>query len=256
MNNLPINQIICGDCLDVMKEFPNKSIDHVIVDIPFFNIIKDTWDNIWESEKDYLMWVEKLIEQYYRILRIDGNIFIFTGRQQNRKIAMLLDQFFIEKRIIIWVRKRNFNQTRGTALASNYEPICYYSYGQNGIFHNLKIKSDSLRKEYVEGSLANGITLSDVWSDISALPHNSKEKVKHPTQKPVKLIERIILLGTNEGDIVLDNCAGSFTTAVACDNLNRKWICIEKEEEYCEVGLRRVNENRKILNKELVGVFC
>ena len=74
----------------------------------------------------------------------------------------------------------------------------------------------------------------------------------HPTQKPVELFEYLIKTYTNEGELVLDNCAGSFTTAVACDNTNRKWICIEKEEEYCNIGLTRVNDNRKRLNLPLL----
>lgn len=66
----------------------------------------------------------------------------------------------------------------------------------------------------------------------------------HPTQKPVELFEWLIKTYSNEGDLVLDNCAGSMTLAIACDNLDRNWICIEKERNYCELGLERVNENR------------
>ena len=79
----------------------------------------------------------------------------------------------------------------------------------------------------------------------------------HSSQKPVELIEYLIKTYTNEGDSVLDNCAGSFMTAVACDNLNRKWICIEKEKDYCEIGLQRINENRLKLNIPLLDrVVC
>ena len=75
----------------------------------------------------------------------------------------------------------------------------------------------------------------------------------HPTQKPVELCEYLIKTYTNEGETVLDNCAGSFTTAVACDNTNRNWICIEKEEEYCNIGLTRVNDNRERLSLPLLN---
>jgi len=75
----------------------------------------------------------------------------------------------------------------------------------------------------------------------------------HPTQKPVELFEYLIKTYTNPGDTVLDNCAGSFTTAVACDNTNRNWICIEKEEEYCNIGLTRVNDNRERLSLPLLN---
>lgn len=75
----------------------------------------------------------------------------------------------------------------------------------------------------------------------------------HPTQKPVALFEYLIKTYTQPGEIVLDNCAGSFTTAVACDNTNRNWICIEKEEEYCNIGLTRVNDNRERLSLPLLN---
>lgn len=91
--------------------------------------------------------------------------------------------------------------------------------------------------------MKDGITLSDVWTDIYALPHNSKEKVNHPTQKPIKLIERLLLLGTNEGDLVLDNCAGSGTTAIAAINTKRNFICIEKDETYYNLAKKRIENH-------------
>lgn len=96
--------------------------------------------------------------------------------------------------------------------------------------------------------MKDGITLSDVWTDIPALPHNSKEKTPHPTQKPIKLIERIIQIFTNEGDLILDNCMGSGTTACACINTNRNFIGFEVDKEYYEYAEKRIkdmNNNQK-----------
>jgi site-specific DNA-methyltransferase (adenine-specific) len=75
-----------------------------------------------------------------------------------------------------------------------------------------------------------------------------KGKRLHPTQKPVALFEYLIKTYTSEGDVVLDNCAGSFTTAIASENLKRNWICIEKEAEYCAIGEKRIKENRERLS--------
>ena len=83
--------------------------------------------------------------------------------------------------------------------------------------------------------------MPDVWTDIPALPHNSKEKVNHPTQKPIKLMERIVSLFTNEGNTVLDFCMGSGSTGVACLNLNRNFIGIEKDLKYFNIAKSRVN---------------
>lgn len=244
-------KIYHDDCLNALKDVDNESVDCIIVDLPYFNVIKDSWDNAWNNEKEYLNWVEKNIIEYERVLKNNSNIFLFTGRQYNRKIACILDKYFIEKRIIIWARKRLFNNTRGKALASGYEPICFYSKGKNPPFNNIKIKIDSKRKEYNSGILKNGISLSDVWCDIPALPHNSREKVNHPTQKPVKLIERIIMLGSNEGDLILDSCAGSGTTGVACMNTNRRCILIEKEEKYCEIIKNRLQDKEREIKERL-----
>jgi site-specific DNA-methyltransferase (adenine-specific) len=92
--------------------------------------------------------------------------------------------------------------------------------------------------------LKDGVNLSDVWSDIPALPHNSKEKTSHPTQKPLALIERILLIGTNKGQVVLDNCMGSGTTGVACKRLGRDFIGIEKNEEYFKIAKRRIEDEK------------
>lgn len=77
---------------------------------------------------------------------------------------------------------------------------------------------------------------------VNSLRPNSKEKVNHPTQKPVALFEYLINTYTNEGDLILDNTAGAITTGLASENLHRKWICIEKEENYCELGKNRFSQ--------------
>ncbi len=187
-------------------------------------------------------WAETIIIEYKRIVKDGGNVVIFTGRQYNRHICTILDKYFTEKRIIIWSRKRAFNSSRGNALSSGYEPICYYTNGDKGTFNTIKIKPNTTRKEYTEGILKEGITLSDVWDDISALPHNSKEKLNHPTQKPYKLIERLVLMLSNEGAMILDNFAGSGTLGEVCINTNRECILIEKDVEYFELIKNRLDK--------------
>ena len=155
---------------------------------------------------------------------------------------MLHENGFEENRTIIWARKRGFNNTRGKALSSGYEPILFWSKGKSETFNSIKIKVDTNRNEYTKGTLKDGIVLSDVWTDIPALPHNSKEKVAHPTQKPIRLMERIIQLFTNEQETVLDFCMGSGSTGVACKNLNRNFIGIEKEEEYFDIAKNRLKD--------------
>ena len=229
-----------GDCLEMLPKMEENSVDCVVCDLPYFQVVDNDFDNQWSSLEEYLQWVSRMVSEYERVLKPNGNVFLFTSRQYNRHVCSILDKHFTEKRIIIWCRKRGFNNTRGHALASGYEPICYYCNGENGTFNNLKVFPKTNRKEYTDGVLKDGITLSDVWADIPALPHNSKEKTSHPTQKPVALMERIIRMGTNEGDVVLDNCMGSGTTGVACLNLNRGFIGMENDETYFNIAKERL----------------
>lgn len=238
-----LNKIYNEDCLVGMTDIEPNSIDCICCDLPYFKVVDAKFDNQWKTENEYLDWVDKVISISISCLRPGGSMFLFTSRQMNRKICNILDSYGLEeKRIIIWARKRGFNTTRGHALASGYEPIAYYTKpGGDTTFNNIKIKPKTDRKEYTEGTLKDGITLSDIWTDISALPHNAKEKVAHPTQKPLVLIKRILEISTNEGDTVLDMCMGSGTTAVAAKEMNRNFIGFEIDENYCKIANERLN---------------
>ena len=243
------SDLYLGDCIEVMDSLITQGIkvDAVISDIPYFQISDSAWDNCWKDSEEYLEWCDKCVSRLNLILKEDGSILLFTGRQYNRNICYLLDQFFDEKRVIIWARKRTFNNTRGRALASGYEPICYYSRGRP-IFNNLKLPSSSTRREYTTGCLAGGVSLSDVWGDIPALPHNSIEKVDHPTQKPLRLMERCVQMVTNPGNLVLDFTMGSGTTGVACKKLGREFIGIESNSDYFAIAEKRIAETQGVCN--------
>lgn len=232
------------DCSTVMEQLISEDakVDCIVVDLPYFQVVKDEFDNQWKDEQEYLNWIRSVFNIARDLIKEDGNIIVFCSRQYARKISNIFDyeMMWVEKRQIIWARKRGFNNTRGHALASGYEPILYWTNGVKGTFNNIKIKPDTKRPEYVTGMLKDGVSLSDVWTDIPALPHNAKEKVAHPTQKPIKLMERIIKLFTNEGDTVLDFCMGSGSTGVACKNLNRNFIGIEKDKDYFNIAKTRI----------------
>ena len=219
----------------------NVQVDHVICDLPYFQVVKNDFDNQWDSVESYIGWFNSLLQYLKQIIKPGGNVLLFCSRQNMwRMCRMLHENGFEENRTIIWARKRGFNTTRGKALASGYEPILFWSKGKSNCFNNIKLKVETDRGEYVNGTLKDGITMPDVWTDIHALPHNSKEKVNHPTQKPIKLMERIVSLFTNEGDIILDFCMGSGSTGVACKNLNRNFIGIELDTNYYNIAKERL----------------
>lgn len=238
------------DCIKVMDKMIANGIkvDCVICDLPYFQVVKNDWDNSWKTVNEYLEWVKTCLIYVGEVMKDNTNIILFTSRQYNRNICNILDRlWFKEKRIIIWERKRMLNNTRGKSLSSGYEPICYYTKGDTATFNMIKVKPKTNRKEYTEGVLKDGVNLSDVWSDIPALPHNSKEKVNHPTQKPIELIKRCVQLFSNEGDTILDFTMGSGTTGVACVELNRNFIGIELNPDYFKIAKQRVNESENKL---------
>lgn len=233
------------DCIKVLKQMitDNTKVDHVIVDIPYFAVVKDEFDNQWKTIDDYIGWVNSCIDYIKQVLNPGGNVLLFCSRQNMWRICKVLyENGFEENRTIIWARKRGFNTTRGKALASGYEPILFWSLGPSNTFNNIKLKIETDRAEYNTGYLKDGITMPDVWADISALPHNSKEKVNHPTQKPIKLMERLVSLFTNEGDTILDFCMGSGSTGIACKNLNRNFIGIEVDKKYFDIASERLSD--------------
>lgn len=237
-------KIYNNDCIDILKEMAanNEMVDHVIVDLPYFQVVKNEFDNQWTTVEEYVEWFNSILQYVKKIIKPGGNILLFCSRQNMWRMCKTLDENgFEENRTIIWARKRGFNNTRGKALASGYEPILFWSNGKSNTFNNIKLKVKSDRPEYNTGTLKDGITMPDVWTDIPALPHNAKEKVDHPTQKPIKLMERLVELFTNENDIILDFCMGSGSTGVACLNLNRSFIGIEKDKQYFYIAKNRLN---------------
>lgn len=246
MKNITMTKLYNDDCSEVMQQLISEDVkvDCIVVDLPYFQVVKDEFDNQWKSVGEYLDWVLGVFAVASYLIKKNGNIIVFCSRQYARYICNIFDDecLWTEKRQIIWARKRGFNNTRGHALASGYEPILYWCNGDKGTFNNIKIKPDTKRPEYTTGMLKDGVSLSDVWTDIPALPHNAKEKVAHPTQKPIKLMERIVEMFTNEGDTVLDFCMGSGSTGVACKNLNRNFIGIEKDENYFNIAKTRLEK--------------
>lgn len=229
--NTWINKIHQGNCFDLLQELPDSSIDCIISDPPY-EIGYDEWDTDFD--------IRKAIELCAKKIKLNGNIILFQGWSNVCKTKQIMDNYFNIQNWIIWDRIKG----RGAKynLVSTREDILWYCNGNkptyNKMYSNIKKKTGGLGKKNGQENRA----LSNVWYDISPIVPWSKERVDHSAQKPVALIERCIKLFSNENDIILDFCAGSCTTAIACIKTNRNYICIEKEEKYCEIGNNRVAE--------------
>ena len=221
------------DCKVILQDLVNRGIvvDTIIADIPY-NIKQADWDSGFNLE-DLLPFLSK-------VLKDGGNIIIFNGWSYVVETKLAMDKFFTIRNWIVYDRIKG----RGakTNVVSTREDILWYSKGEkvpytfNRVMSNIPKKTGGLGKKNGETNRA----LSNVWSDISPIVPWSPERVKHPTQKPVQLMERCVQLWSNEGDTVLDFTMGSGSTGVACKNLNRNFIGIELNKEYFEIAIQRI----------------
>ena len=245
-----LNQIICGDCLEFMKLIPDKSIDAIISDPPY-GTTACNWDTIIPFEP---LW-----EQYKRIIKDNGAI-VLTASQPFTS-ALVMSNIKMFKYCWVWEKSRlNGHLNAKKQPMRKTEDICVYYSNQctynpqdliRGVFNNTRpAKANKVKGEGVHGQERSDFGTSSFTNyPINILKFNNEHNVGeniHPTQKPVALFEYLIKTYTNEGDLVLDNAAGSGTTGVACKNLNRNYILIEKEIEYCKIAEQRLTQLNNI----------
>lgn len=234
-----MNQILQGDCIEVMKDITDKSIDMILCDLPY-GTTACKWDTIIPFEP---LW-----EQYRRVIKDNGAIVLTAAQPFTSALVMSNPKMF--KYEWIW------EKTQATGmLNANKQPLRSHEnilvfYKNQPIFNPQKTeghkpmnsgvkRKEVLNKSNIYGKVKNDVKFggnTDRYPRTTLLFKSDKQtNYLHPTQKPVALFEYLIKTYTNEGDLVLDNCAGSGTTGVACKNLNRNFILIEKEEKYIEI---------------------
>jgi site-specific DNA-methyltransferase (adenine-specific) len=231
-----------GDCLDVMKQLPDQSIDMILCDLPY-----GTTQNKWDT----IIPFEPLWKQYWRITKSNAAIVLMASQPFTSSLIMSQIKYF--KYDWIWEKSRpsgHMNAKRQPLRS--HENVCVFYRKQcvynpqmtlgkpNHINSTSKIKSNSTNygKQY---EVVEKLTDNKYPKTIQSFSVVSPTNIIHPTQKPDLLFEYLINTYTDEGHTVLDNCAGSGTTAIACENLNRKWICIENDDEYSNKAIDRIN---------------
>lgn len=272
---MAINNIILGDCLDEMRSIEEGSIDLIYLDPPFFTERKHklknrertkefSFDDTWGSDKVYAQFLKERIELMKLLLKKEGSIFVHCDKSGEHIVRAILDNVFGTENFqseIIWSYKRWSNSKKG--LLPSHQNIYFYSKSKefkfNAIYtsysettnidqilqrrtrdeHNKSIYDRDVDGNIKYGDKKKGVPLSDVW-DIPYLNPKAKERVGYPTQKPLLLLEQIIQLVTNEGDVVLDPFCGSGTTCVAAMLLGRKYIGIDKSDEAVELSISRI----------------
>ena len=236
---LQINSVNNGNCLDLMSGINDKSVDMILADLPY-GVSACKWDSVIPFEP---LWAH-----YKRIIKDNGAI-VLTASQPFTS-ALVMSNIKMFKYEWVWDKKlpsgmqiakyRPMQRHENVLVFSNgtpkYYPIKTQQKERTGKIYS---KSDSSPLAFDDGVLK---TYKEK-NPQSIIEFYKRDKLMvHPTQKPVALFEYLIKTYTNEGELVLDNCAGSGTTAIACLKTNRNYILIEQESKYCEIANRRIAE--------------
>jgi site-specific DNA-methyltransferase (adenine-specific) len=239
--------IIKGDCLELMSNIPDGSVDMILCDLPY-GITACKWDSVIPFEP---LWAH-----YKRVIKPNGAIVLFGSQPFTSALVMSNPKWFKYEQIWMKSRKTGFQMARKRPM-KEHENICVFYEKQptfNQDLRPLEKPINSYRKNGKGGSLLNEVkTNKDRKQEYTGfyttiIKVNNEHNVgAHPTQKPVTLLEYLIKTYTNEGETVLDNCMGSGSTGVACVNTGRKFIGIEMDAKYFEIAEKRIL-NHKIGN--------
>lgn len=257
-----INCTICGDTFSVLKKMPDNSIDLLIVDPPY-NLDKNFHGNGFKksSTQSYAEYTKTWIDAVKSKLKKTASIYVCCDWKSALSIGQVLEDNFILRNRITWQREK------GRGAKSNWknsmEDIFFatvsdeYTFNLDAVKQKKKVlapyKENGKPKDWTEDE--NGkyrLTCpSNFWDDIAVPYWSMAENTAHPTQKPEKLIAKLILASSNKGDVVLDIFAGSGTTGVVAKKLDRNYINIEQNLLYCAWGEKRLESAEQ--NKEIQG---
>lgn len=252
-------EILLGDCLELMKDIPNGSIDMILCDLPY-GTTEAKWDSILPLD---LLW-----ENYKRVLKING-VVVLTSTEPFTSILNVSNLKWF-KYDFIWnklnatghlnAKARPLKQHENISIFSNGSATSTslkMTYNPQGLFDvdidkiNFETETTGKRQSRSKGKKWKQ-TKSGYPKSILTFAYD-KDKL-HPTQKPIALFEYLIRTYSNEGELVLDNTAGSGTTAIACLKTNRQFIVMEKEQKYYDIILKRVADfNKNIEPQTLFG---
>ena len=270
-----INEVIHGDCLEVLRDTPAESVGLVYLDPPFFSqsdhalkskaLTEYSFADTWTSIDEYIDFLGERLKEIHRVMQRDSTVFVHCDRKASHRIRVLLDQIFGYERFvseIIWTYRRW--STSKKSLLGSHQTIFMYAksahYKFNEILqdysettnldqilqrrernqHGKSVYSTDLQGNAVLHGPKKGVPLSDTWN-IPFLNPKARERCGYPTQKPLLLLERILMLSSNEGDLILDPFCGSGTTLVAAKLLNRNYLGIDSSIEAVDLSRKRID---------------
>ena len=239
MIKMGTQKLLQGDCLELMKDIPDKSVDMILCDLPY-----GTTQNKWDSVID----LEMLWKQYTRIIKDNGAIVLTAQSPFDKVLGM--SNIKMLKYELIWEKEQGtgFLNAKKMPLKSHENILIFYkklpTYNpqmRTGFKPYVAVRNTATSNYGKQVDSVTTISNGDRYP-LSILKFKRDKDRIHPTQKPVVLMEYLIKTYTNEGDLVLDNTMGVGTTGVACKNTNRKFIGIELDEKYFNIATKRIND--------------
>lgn len=235
------------DCVELMRSMPDESVGMVFADPPF-NLNKkyaSYKDNIPFAQ--YMAWTGEWLEEACRILKPDGSLFVYNIPKLLTYTAAMLNDLAEFRHWIAW---NSNGQPLGKTMQPAHYGILFYTKTRASKFYDVRAPHkvcrvcDAYLKDYGGKERLRhkfGYQVSDVWDDIHRVRHRSKRIDSHPCQLPIHLIERLILMTTDEGDVVFDPFSGGGSAAVAARQMGRRYIGADIDAGYCAATNARLN---------------
>lgn len=262
------NKFICGDAFQILKKLPQNSFDLLFADPPY-NLTKNFGVNSFRqtSLDEYEAWLESWLADCARTLKKTASVYICGDWRSASAIQRVGMKFFTLRNRITWEREKG-RGARGNWKNSS-EDIWFFTVSENYVFNidAVKIKRRVLApytengnpKDWERSSEGNFRVThpSNLWTDLTVPFWSMPENTEHPTQKPEKLLAKIILASTNENAFILDPFAGSGTTAVTAKKLGRSFCAVECDVRYCLLAQKRLKlaDEDKTIQGFADGIF-
>ena len=263
------NKIICGDAFEWLKKLPEKTFDLLFADPPY-NLTKNFGENSFRqtSLSEYETWLDSWLAETVRLLKPTASVYICGDWRSSSAIQRVGTKYFRLQNRITWEREKGRAANKNWKNSS--EDIWFFTAGDDYFFdaEAVKIKrrviapytdENGAPKDW-EKSVGGNFRLtapSNLWTDLTVPFWSMPENTPHPTQKPEKLLAKIILASTRKNDLILDPFLGSGTTAVVAKKLNRRYVGIERDENYCLLAEKRLDaaETDRTIQGFSDGVF-
>lgn len=278
------NAIYCGDCKEVLRHFPENSVDLIYLDPPFFS--NNYYEVIWKDDYElrafedrwkggimnYIGWMEERMRECHRVLKQTGTIYLHCDYHANAHLRVMMDKIFDENNFVsevYWYYYNKMHDYRKKVWPKATDTILMYVKDRKAdyTFHLPEEKREEpvkqLKRKKVDGKMVNvkdkfghvvyqvreTKVVDNVWRISTIQPADRYQRYGYPTQKPEALLQRIIRASSNEGDLVLDPFCGCGTAIAVAQMEKRRWIGIDVSPTACKLMAKRMRSARVRANK-------